>query len=210
MRHRGWVLVLVMALSLGACDAGALDEEDPPPGLGDIELVPYSDERLSFLYPGDWDVTIDDEDQEHKVRVELRPRGSDHLHALITAVWPLPPHEDLKGVTELFGRTSDSPGVSGFRQEPIDVTGAEEAVVQQFRSTRAVVGHEVESDVWVVLARSSGDRALGFTVLVVKGSGIHAESLAEEVIPSLQVKEWDEPKRPQEPEGAEGAESAES
>lgn len=201
MWHRVWILMLVTMLAAGACESGELDEDEPPEGLGDIELVPYEDERLSFLRPDGWEETTSEEDEEHKVRVELRPRGADHLHALITAVWPLPPYEDLDALTKLFGARSDNPGVSGFEEQSIDVTGADEAVLQRFRSTEAVAEAEKPADVWIVLARAEGGHAMGFTVLVLEGAGIHAQSLAEEVISSLQLKAG--PDRADETEDAE-------
>lgn len=148
--------LVVLAAVLLACDGPVTPTVPdaaptiPPQRVDGSELEVYEDDRLSFVYPGGWELEVDEGD-EQRVRVEKREGGAASAEAVILASWPFlaaAVEADLERLIRQFGREPEEPEIIDFEQRRIDVPGADEAALQRFIHTDWVIGEEITAQTW--------------------------------------------------------------
>lgn len=193
--HSVVVLLLLAMFGLGlvGCDGddGPADvdptETGVPQSVDGMRLEVYEDDRLSFVYPREWDVEVAEGD-EQQVRIQPRESGDGYPEAIILAVWPFVHSEDLDDAVDFYGRKAKEPQISDFEQRSIEVSGSNRAILQTFIATDGVPGENIPARFWTVFAMSEVGRTMGLTISVMERSQIDADAVAQVVISSLELK----------------------
>ncbi|QBI21507.1 hypothetical protein ER308_19320 [Egibacter rhizosphaerae] len=158
---------------------------------GELDVDRYEDDRLAFAHPADWEMTVG-EGYEREIRIERPADEADHAEALIIVAWPSLHSHDLDGAIGFFGRDEGEPEVSEVDEGPIDVAGADEAVLRTLTTTDAVVDEETAYRFWSVFAMSEAERVVAVTIGVDEDAVVDGQVVADTVLDSLELRpSWD-------------------
>ncbi|HSK22815.1 MAG TPA: hypothetical protein VK906_06550 [Egicoccus sp.] len=179
--------LVVLAAVLLACTSG---EAEPDVVAEQGDVATYEDERLTFSYPTEFEIAHRGEGGEYSVRI-VSPDGGDPAEATIFALWPLPTHDDLERTVNFYGPDTTSSAVSDFEERDIEVPGASAAVEHRFAATDAVPGEARPMRFVSVYAMAEAGRTLNLVVGVDEASDYDLDTLADTVLESLELKDFE-------------------
>lgn len=176
------VMLLLAGCTSGDDDAGAGSPDD-------VELVTFDDGYLRFDHPADWDIVEQDDGAERRLRIE-RPGDADagHPDAMIFAVWPVIPGDDLDRTVDFFAPDPESAAVTDLDDQDLEVAGASDAVLHRFVATDAVPGEDLAVRFWGIYAMADAGRTVHLLIGIPEGSE-YDDDVADLVIDSLVLQD---------------------
>lgn len=130
---RGTVSSAVLALLVAACSPATQADAPGPDGSSGAQ---WDDGRVSFTYPDGWEVTEEGGAAEYTLRIEppgARDQDPDVPTSAIVLFWPFLGQQSLEAVANHWGADTDDPVVSDVEEQDIELSGASEALRQDYR-----------------------------------------------------------------------------